>query len=121
LLDSCQLLSPYAFSFPSQKQKPFSSQMNADDGTINLIWDRAAYRFDTYPAPREWVCPASSGYPDTGHNKKIFICVHLGPVLIRFYLRQKAYEVSAPSELTYLTLSFSYPRRSRCGKNVSAS
>jgi hypothetical protein len=95
--------------------------MNADDDTINLIWDRAAYQVDPYPASREWVCPASLCYPDTGHNKKIFICVHLGSVLIRFYLRQKACEVIAPSELTYLTLSFSYPRRSRCGKNVSAS
>jgi hypothetical protein len=54
---------------------------------------------------REWVCSASSGYPDTGHNKKIFICVHLASVLIRFYLRQKACEVVAPSELKLIGLS----------------
>jgi len=68
--------------------------------SFNLIWDRMAYRVDPYPAPREWVCPASLCYPDTGHNKKIFICVHLGSVLIRFYLRRKkACQVVALFEL----------------------
>jgi hypothetical protein len=80
--------------------------MNADDDTINLIWDRTAYQVDhTIPLRGSGYVRHRRVIPIPDIIKRSFICVHLASVLIRFYLRQKACEVVAPSELKLIGLS----------------
>jgi hypothetical protein len=67
--------------------------MNANDDTINLIWDRAAYQVDPFPASRELVCQVSPGYLDTGHYRdNVHLSASISLLLLsESYLRQKRF------------------------------